>query len=154
MRSLTLTSAAVMAIAGDTRNVSDVDESRVIKATMHTPVAFWRSNATAFERLHDPIRPLCAEYDPAGHSAGITARGVPELGSATTRRRGGIDRRRPRTCPSRVPSPEYRICAAPGARRRHGPVPASRGLGRLPAPRVQSPRHITYCRLISPAIDR
>jgi DNA-binding XRE family transcriptional regulator len=59
-------------IAGDTRNFSDLDESWDIKATMHTNLAFWRHNATEFERLHDPIRPLCAEYDPAGHRVRVT----------------------------------------------------------------------------------
>jgi DNA-binding XRE family transcriptional regulator len=61
--------SATVTMVGDTCNVSDPG---VIKAAMHTNVAFWRSKAPEFERLHDPIRLLCAEYDPAGHSIRVT----------------------------------------------------------------------------------
>ena len=152
MRSLTLTSAAVMAITGDTRNVSDVDESRVIKATMHTPVAFWRPT-----RLRSS-----ASTTRSDHSVPSTIPPATVLESRLA------------VCPSWVRQQLEDVAGLIGEVPEHAkaefrrvnigfvlhpvhdegtaPVPARRGRGRLPAPRVQSPRHITYCRLLSPSI--
>ena len=151
MRSLALTSAAVMAITGDTRNVSDVDESRVIKATMHTPVAFWRPT-----RLRSS-----ASTTRSDHSVPSTIPPATVLESRLA------------VCPSWVRQQLEDVAGLIGEVPEHAkaefrrlnigfvlhpvhdegtaPVPARRGRGRLPAPRVQSPRHITYCRLISPS---
>jgi hypothetical protein len=42
---------------------------------MNAHADFWSRKADQFERLHDPTRPICAEYDPAGHSVRVTVEG-------------------------------------------------------------------------------